>query len=77
MTLPSTSLEQSTLQIAYQHRQIEEYQTEVQKAAESLKEIEILGHLGVGGQKGYVYKADAVSPCLPATQYKDPTKILE
>lgn len=41
------------------------------------EQIETLGHLGVGGQKGYVYKADSLCPCLPATQYKDPTKILE
>ena len=39
--------------------------------------INEIGHLGVGGQKGYVYKTNGITPCLPATQYKDPTKILE
>ena len=35
-----------------------------------------VGHMGVGGQKGWVYDTDGVADCLPATQYKDPTKIV-
>ena len=33
--------------------------------------------LEVGGQRGVVYQTDGVLPCESATQYKDPTKILE
>lgn len=35
-----------------------------------------LGHIGVGGQKGWIYSVNGYSPTLPATQYKDPTKIV-
>lgn len=35
-----------------------------------------VGHMGVGGQKVWVYDTDGVADCLPATQYKDPTKIV-
>ena len=34
------------------------------------------GTLGVGGQKGIVYSTSGVCCCLPASQYKDATKIL-
>lgn len=40
------------------------------------KELIVLGHVGVGGQKGFLYEIHGVAPCLPASQYKDPTKIL-
>jgi DNA (cytosine-5)-methyltransferase 1 len=33
--------------------------------------------LEVGGQRGIVYQTDGILPCESATQYKDPTKILE
>lgn len=36
-----------------------------------------MGHIGVGGQKGYVYATDGLCNCQPATQYKDPTKVVE
>ena len=38
--------------------------------------IERLAHIGVGGQKGWIYSVNGCSPTLPATQYKDPTKII-
>ena len=39
--------------------------------------VEIVAHIGVGGQKGFIYKVTGICPCLPATQYKDPCKVLE
>ena len=39
--------------------------------------IMALGHLGVGGQKGWVFDVNGISRCLAATDYKDPTKIIE
>lgn len=38
--------------------------------------VNIVAHIGVGGQKGYIYMTDGLIPCLPATQYKDPYKII-
>ena len=38
--------------------------------------IKILGHIGVGGQKGYIYDISGVISCLPASQWKDPYKIV-
>lgn len=38
--------------------------------------INALGHLGVGGQKGWVFDTQGISRCLAATDYKDPTKIV-
>lgn len=42
------------------------------------KEIKliILGHIGVGGQKGYLFDSLGLCAALPASQYKDATKIL-
>ncbi len=40
------------------------------------KKIKPLGHLGVGGQKGWVFDSNGISRCLAATDYKDPTKIV-
>ena len=40
------------------------------------KEIINYGYIGVGGQKGFVYGVDGICNTLPATQYKDATKIL-
>lgn len=77
LTLLSTSLEQSTPQTVSKQDMTQESAISNQTEQVLLKKIEILGHLGVGGQKGYIYKSDALSPCLPVTQYKDPTKILE
>lgn len=37
--------------------------------------IKRLAHIGVGGQKGWIYSVNSCSPTLPATQYKDPTKL--
>ena len=39
--------------------------------------IKTIGHLGTGGQKGWVFNANGISRCLAATDYKDPTKIIE
>lgn len=39
-------------------------------------EIKALAHIGVGGQKGWVFSIDGIAGALPATQYKDPTKIV-
>ena len=36
----------------------------------------ILGHIGVGGQKGWLYSLNGMAPCVPATTYKDPIKFL-
>lgn len=38
--------------------------------------IERLAHIGVGGQKGWIYSVNGCSPTLLATQYKDPTKVI-
>lgn len=38
--------------------------------------INALGHLGVGGQKGWVFDTQGISRCLAATDYKDPTKVV-
>ena len=38
--------------------------------------IRALGHLGVGGQKGWVFDVNGISRCLAATDYKDPTKVM-
>ena len=46
------------------------------KMRDSEKQIINYGYIGVGGQKGYVYGIDGIIPCLPATQYKDPYKII-
>lgn len=35
-----------------------------------------LAHIGVGGQKGWILDIDGIVGALPATQYKDPTKII-
>ena len=35
-----------------------------------------LGNLGVGGQKGDVFRSDGLCCCESATQYKDPIKVL-
>lgn len=40
------------------------------------KRIINYGYIGVGGQKGDVFGIDGVCTALPASQYKDPTKIL-
>lgn len=42
----------------------------------SENKIERLAHIGVGGQKGWIYSANGCSPSLTATQYTDPTKII-
>lgn len=39
--------------------------------------IKTIGHLGTGGQKGWVFNVNGISRCLAATDYKDPTKIIE
>ena len=39
--------------------------------------IKTIGHLGTGGQKGWVFNSNGISRCLAATDYKDPTKIIE
>ena len=39
--------------------------------------IKTIGHLGTGGQKGWVFNSNGISRCLAATDYKDPTKIVE
>ena len=39
-------------------------------------EIKKLAHIGAGGQKGWIYSVDGIAGTLPASQYKDPTKIL-
>ena len=39
-------------------------------------QLKILGHIGVGGQKGYIYDISGVISCLPASQWKDPCKIV-
>ena len=39
--------------------------------------IKTIGHLGTGGQKGWVFNVNGISRCLAATDYKDPTKIVE
>ena len=33
-------------------------------------------HILEWGQKGWIYSVNGCSPTLPATQYKDPTKII-
>lgn len=38
--------------------------------------IERLAHIGTGGTKSWIYSTDGYSPTLPATQYKDLTKIV-
>ena len=49
----------------------------LQGVPEKQPSIQKIGHMGVGGQKGGVYSREGICPCLPATQYKDPTKIIE
>lgn len=34
------------------------------------------GHTGKGGQKGWIFSPEGTAPCLPASQYKDPTKVI-
>lgn len=38
--------------------------------------IQIVGDLGVGGERGVVYSPKGIAPCLSATQYKDANKII-
>lgn len=38
--------------------------------------IKIAGHRGTGGQQGYIYFIDGLCPCIPASTYKDPVKIV-
>ena len=35
-----------------------------------------LGHIGVGGQKGWVYSLNGISPTVPASTWKDPIKFI-
>ena len=37
--------------------------------------IEVIGHTGTGGQRGRVISGQGLSPCLSATEYKQPTQI--
>ena len=39
--------------------------------------IKTIEHLGTCGQKGWVFNVNGISRCLAATDYKDPTKIIE
>ena len=43
---------------------------------EKNNEIKKLAHIGTGGQKGWIYSVDGIVGTLPASQYKDPYKIL-
>lgn len=38
--------------------------------------IKRLAHIGAGGQKGWIYSVDGFIGALPASQYKDPAKIV-
>lgn len=38
--------------------------------------VVVAGHMGVGGQKGYIVSVNGIASCLPATQYKDPLKVV-
>lgn len=35
-----------------------------------------IGHTGTGGQRGRVFSEDSIAPCIAATDYKDPNKVL-
>lgn len=50
---------------------------EILKGGDTENRIKAIGHLGTGGQKGWVFNANGISRCLAATDYKDPTKIVE
>jgi len=38
--------------------------------------LKLIGNIGVGGERGDVFIPTGYSPCLSATQYKDPVKVL-
>ncbi len=42
-----------------------------------MNKIEALGHIGVGGQKGWVFSANGISPTVPASTWKDPIKFID
>lgn len=35
-----------------------------------------LGHIGLGGEKGWIYSIKGLFPTIPATTYKDPIKFI-
>ena len=43
---------------------------------ENTNKIIALGHIGVGGQKGWIYSANGICPTIPATTWKDPIKVV-
>lgn len=43
----------------------------------SSNDIKVIGHSGSGGQKGFIYGTNGISPCLTATDYKQPKQIKE
>lgn len=42
-----------------------------------IKKIEILAHIGVGGQKGWIYSINGVCATVPASTWKDPIKFID
>ena len=43
---------------------------------ENTNKIIALGHIGVGGQKGWIYSANGICPTIPASTWKDPIKFV-
>ena len=79
MTLPLTSQEKSTRQIAFPQELTEELATADKREAELLS-VNELGFIerGTGQhQSNTVYSTDGICPCEYSVQYKEPFKILE
>lgn len=43
---------------------------------ENTNRIIYLGHIGVGGQKGFIYSEQGICPTIPASTWKDPIKFV-
>lgn len=35
-----------------------------------------VGHIGYGGEKGWIMLGEGICPCIPASTYKDPIKVV-
>lgn len=38
--------------------------------------VKTLIHRGTGGQQGWIYDINYICPCIPASTYKDPVKLV-
>lgn len=49
---------------------------DLSKLNSTLPQVVVAGHMGVGGQQGFIVSTNGIAPCLPASCYKDPLKVV-